>query len=186
MRNILYDPSLLYSPADGVVLYAHDVVKPDDFLEIKGKEFTLSDILNDPKYDQPSLVVGVFMTSYDIHVNRVPTNAYYLEERPTDSIYTHNDSMLTVENDLFTEFGYDREDLGYIFANERKISTFYSPQVGGRFYIVQIGDKDIDVIQNWGVGNHLFQGERMGAIRWGSQVDLIIPLGKTKFEIMVE
>lgn len=178
MRHVVLNPALLYSPADGIVLYARTSVEPDKFLEIKGKEFTLKDILNVPDYNEYSLVVGIFMTSYDVHINRIPGNAYYLEDRQTNYIFTHNISMVLAENDLLTGLGYDKKHLSYMFNNERRISVFYCPAIKGRYYIVQIGDRDIDVIQNWGVGHHMFQGERMGMIRWGSQVDLIVPLQK--------
>ena len=187
MRHIFMDPDLIYSPADGVVLYALPEVKPNDFLEIKGKEFALKDLLCLPKFNEVCLVVGIFMTSYDVHINRIPASAYYLEDRGTNQIYTHNISMLLAENDLFDDLGYDKKHLTYLSANERKVSTFYCPTIGGRYYLVQIGDRDIDVINNWGVGHHAFQGERMGGIRWGSQVDLVIPLtSEIKFKLMVK
>ena len=186
MRHVLYDPDLLYAPADGIVLYAIPKADPNDLIEIKGKDFSLKEMLNDEQYDQPSLVVGIFMTSFDVHVNRAPTDGYYLEVRETNTIYTHNISMLMVENELLTTLGYKKDDMGYMHSNERKISVFYSPPLDGRYYIVQIGDKDIDVINNWGLGEFLTQGERMGVVRWGSQVDLVIPLKDKKFEIMVD
>jgi len=186
MRNTLWDPELIYAPADGVVLYALPKVLPSDFLEIKGKEFTLQEMLSDKNYKDKSLVIGIFMTSFDVHVNRVPASAYYLESREKNQIYTHNISMMIAENELFSDFHYDRKALSYLFCNEREVSVFYCPNLGGRYYIVQVGDKDIDVIQNWGEGFHLFQGERFGSIRWGSQVDLIIPLKKKKFKILVK
>jgi phosphatidylserine decarboxylase len=187
MRHICMDPNLVYSPADGVVLYALPEVKPDDFLEIKGRQFTLAEMLALPKFTEKCLVVGIFMTSFDVHINRIPANAYYLEERPTNDLYTHNVSMLLAENDLFNDLGYKKDHLTYLYANERKVSTFYCPRIKGRYYIVQVGDRDIDVILNWGVDGPVFQGERFGEIRWGSQVDVLIPLtGKVQFKLMVK
>jgi phosphatidylserine decarboxylase len=188
LRSIIYDPTLMYAPADGVVLYAMENVKPDDFLEIKGKDFSLKEMLHDEDYDKPSLVVGIFMTSYDVHVNRVPLDAYYLEERSTNFIFTHNISMLIVEHDLFTEFNYDKKGLSYLQSNERKVNIFYCPEIRGKYYVVQIGDKDIDVISNWHKGNHLMQGHRFGQVRWGSQCDLVIPLTNpdVHYELLVK
>jgi phosphatidylserine decarboxylase len=186
LRSVMVDPSILLAPADGVVLYALPEVKPNDFLEIKGKDFSLREMLHDPDYDEVSLVVGIFMTSYSVHINRVPASAYFIDERYTNFIYTHNISMLLAENDLLNDFGYKDSDLRYLTSNERRVSVFYSSDIGGRFYIVQVGDRDIDVIQTWGKNNHLIQGERMGMIRWGSQCDLVIPLRSTKFEILVK
>ena len=187
IRSIDYNPEIFLAFADGVVLYAMKDVEPDYFLEIKGKDFTLPTMLCDDKYSEKSVVVGIFMTSYDVHVNRVPCNAIYLEDRKTNFIFTHCISMLIVEHDLMHLFDFEKKDLEYMVANERKVSVFYSPLIKGIFYLVQIGDKDIDVIQNWGVGNFKTQGDRFGAIRWGSQVDLVIPMRKEyKYELLVK
>jgi phosphatidylserine decarboxylase len=187
VRPVEYNPEIFLAFADGVILYARDNVKPDDFLEIKGKDFTLPTMLCDDKYSEESVVVGIFMTSYDVHINRVPVNVLYLEDRKTNFIFTHCISMLIVEHDLMNLFDFHKKDLEYMVANERKVSVFYAPLIKGIFYLVQIGDKDINVIQNWGVDKFHMQGDRFGAIRWGSQVDLVIPKRKEyKYEILVK
>ena len=178
LRPLHFDPDLMYAFADGIVLYVEPNVKPDDWLEIKGKQFTLKELIHDEHYNEESLVVGIFMTSYDVHVNRVPASSYYLEDRTTNTIVTHNISMLVIEHDLFDELKFDKKDMGYLHTNERKTSVFSCPAIHGRYYLVQIGDKDIDVICNWGKGNFLHQGDRFGQIRWGSQVEMVIPRKK--------
>ena len=66
------DPSYFFSPADGVIIY-QGIVRPDEsILDIKGKPYSLREALRDPVYDRTSLVIGVFMTFYDVHVNRIP------------------------------------------------------------------------------------------------------------------
>lgn len=186
-RSINFEPDTFYAPADGIVLYALPKVNPDEFLEIKGENFTLKQMLNDPEYNEPSLVVGIFMTTYDVHINRVPISSYYMEARDSNFVWTHNISMLIVEHDLFKDFNYDPDGLSYLKSNEKKVSVFRSPRIKNRYYIVQVGDKDVDVIQNWHVGKPLRQGERFGAIRWGSQCDLVIPLNNdTRYEIVAK
>ena len=175
MRTIFYNPDVFYAPADGVVLYAKEF-KADDFLEIKGKDFTLKEMLQDDEFEGKAMVVGIFMTSYSVHINRVPASSYYIECRKTNQIITHNVSMLVVEHDLFNDFNYDKKGLSYLYSNERRVNVFYAPTIRQRYYVVQVGDKDIDVIQNWGKGKYLLQGRRFGQIRWGSQCDLVIPL----------
>jgi phosphatidylserine decarboxylase len=187
LRSIKYNPSVLYAPADGVVLYARSNVKPDDFLEIKGKNFSLKEMLFDDKYDQKSLVIGIFMTCYDVHVNRVPCSTFMTEVRSAPHLFTRNSSMLLIENDLIKKDDYDPDGLAYLFANERKVSVCYSARLQGKYYIVQVADKDIDVIVNWGQGKYFTQGERFGQIRFGSQCDLVIPMGeKIEYEILVK
>jgi phosphatidylserine decarboxylase len=174
-RTVIYNPEMFYAPADGVVLYAKKF-KADEFLEIKGKDFPLSDLLVDEDYKEESLVVGIFMTAYSVHINRVPNSAYYIGNRETSFIYTHNISMLMMENDLLQDFRLDKKNMGYLTSNEKKVSIFHCPAIKGRFYVVQVGDKDIDVVLNYGKGKHLLQGDRFGQIKWGSQTDIIVPL----------
>jgi len=187
LRPMYITPDVFYAPADGIVLYAMDRVKPDDFLEIKGKDFTLKDLLADQDYQDESAVVGIFMTAYDVHINRAPTAAYYLGTRDTDYIYTHNISMLMAENELLEEFHYSKDALSYLMTNEKRVSSFYGNEVRHKFYVVQVGDKDVDVILTWGKGKHIKQGDRFGQIRFGSQCDVIIPRKKGyEYELLVK
>jgi phosphatidylserine decarboxylase len=52
---------------------------------------------------------------------------------------------------------------------------------------VQIAERDVDEIANWGM-EHQMQGERYGMVRFGSQVDVVIPLkkGENRFEILAK
>src|SRR5262245_55475225 len=70
VRSTHVDPDYFLAPADGILLY-QKIVRPDEcVVQIKGRDFTLRDAMRDPTYDKPSLVVGIFMTFYDVHVNR--------------------------------------------------------------------------------------------------------------------
>jgi len=187
LRPIYEDHDMFFASADGIVLYALDSVKPKNFLEIKGKNFTLQDLMADEDYNEESVVVGIFMTGYDVHVNRVPATSFYIGVRSTDYIYTHNISMLLAENQLLESLNYNKNALAYLKSNERKISTFYAIEHKQRYYVVQVGDRDVDVILNWGMSNCLSQGDRFGQIRFGSQCDLVIPKKKGyKYETIVK
>ena len=58
------------------------------------------------------------------------------------------------------------------------LNKIYSPQLDYTYFLVQIADEDVNVIapfindQNAPVS----QNERFSLIRWGSQVDLVLPL----------
>jgi phosphatidylserine decarboxylase len=177
LRTITLNRELFYAPADGVVLDIREV-RPDEDLDIKGSKFTLKNLLTKPEYDKKSLVCSIFMTVFDVHINRVPTNCFYLEKSKTNIIQTHGASMLMEENDLLKEFSIKKQDMNYMIYNEKQVSKFYSPAINGHFYLVQIADKDIDTILNWHVGHFHLQGSRFGMIRFGSQVDMVIPMTK--------
>jgi phosphatidylserine decarboxylase len=82
---------------------------------------------------------------------------------------------------------YKSKDFDYLIYNERKVSVFYCPAIKGRFYIVQVADKQVDTILNWKHGEHITQGDRFGQIRYGSQCDIVIPLNdKIEYAILVK
>jgi phosphatidylserine decarboxylase len=189
MRRLYYRPDMFYSPADGVVLYAYPRVKATEkIIEIKGKNFTVQDLLCDKSYKVDSLVIGIFMTVLDVHINRMPTNGYISETTETPFIYTHNSSMYFFEQNLFTKLKINKDNLNYLFQNERLVTTISSTEVGGEYYIIQIADRDVNAIINWGEGDFLQQSERFGMIRWGSQVDILVPITERspKFKILVK
>lgn len=178
LRPIYIDPTVFYAPADGVVLYAQEVQPGEPILNIKGKPYTLQDALDDPKYNHPSLVVGIFMTQYSVHVNRVPTSGYVVEQHRTPYLFTPNFSMKLEEEELIDDGHSDPEDAEYLFANERCIVSVYAPKLKTHYYMIQIAERDVDSILNFGDREHYCQGERYGQVRFGSQVDFILPLKK--------
>ena len=188
LRAIYLQPDIFYSPADGIVLYALDNVAPDEsIVEIKGKQFTPRDALDDQAYEQNSLIIGIFMTSLDVHINRMPTSGYINECHKTPFLFTPDVSMIFEENDILEKAITPDEDLSYLFCNERKIVGVYNPKLKLKYYLIQIAEKDVDVILNWGLGKDLTQGERYGQVRFGSQVDIIIPLtGDLEYELLVK
>lgn len=72
VRAVCADSGVFLSPADGVVLYARELDPDEPLLEIKGRNYTVRSALRDPDYAQRSLVVGIFMTAYDVHIMLIP------------------------------------------------------------------------------------------------------------------
>ena len=69
MRSIQSDTDYFFAPADGVIIYQRRVRQEDSVIEIKGQNYTLKEALRDPNYTaQISLVIGIFMTFYDVHI----------------------------------------------------------------------------------------------------------------------
>src|SRR5215208_3162480 len=71
-RPAYSDTSYFFAPADGIVLYQKEVAPGEPLLDIKGKSYSLREAMRDEHFDRTCLVVGTFMTFYDVHVNRVP------------------------------------------------------------------------------------------------------------------
>ena len=185
MRPLHYDPATFYSPADGFVLYSLIVAADERILEVKGRSLTTRELLQDESYSARSLVVGVFITFYDVHVNRLPTDGYVHFRRPPQ---LGAETMVPVEASILKGQQVNRNDLGYAFTNERVITRVYNPRMRQFYYLVQIADREVDTISLFAEeGAYLKQGQRFGAIRYGSQVDLILPVtGSHKFESLVD
>src|SRR5215475_2905890 len=71
-RPTYSDLSYFFSPADGIILYQEKVKPADPIVSIKGRSYSLRDALREPDFRPECLVIGIFMTFYDVHVNRIP------------------------------------------------------------------------------------------------------------------
>lgn len=178
-RPLYSDPAFFFAPADGVVLYAKQVDPDQQILDIKGKSHSLQTALRDNDYNRESLVIGIFMTFYDVHINRIPF-AGRLTYRALESINSYNYPMLDVEKDLLSELPAYAKHAGYLFNNQRVVNKVFSIDLQQHYYILQIADYDVDSITPFELKqNRMFsQNQRFSQIRYGSQVDLIIPLSE--------
>ncbi|MGH7163138.1 MAG: phosphatidylserine decarboxylase [Planctomycetota bacterium] len=177
LRPTYADGSYFYSPADGVILYQKTVGPDEAIAEVKGKGYSLRDALRDDGYDEPSFVIGIFMTLFDVHVNRIPY-AGRLSYRLLEPIDTHNRPMLDVERSILDESGLSLAAAEYLRCNERVVNRVDSVELGQSYRILQIADRDIDSITPFRSKQNepCAQGARFSRIRRGAQVDLIVPL----------
>ena len=177
IRPSYSDTSCFFSPADGIILY-QEVVKPDECLvEIKGKSYCVRDALREPHYDGDSLVIGIFMTFYDVHVNRVPYSGL-LSYKLLEPITTYNHPMLEVEKNILDQLRVGPAALEYLHHNERMVNRIYAPELRQSYYVLQIADYDVNCITPFQLKQNFpaYQGSRFSQVRYGSQVDLIVPL----------
>src|SRR5262249_17953993 len=132
-------------PADGILLYQRTVQPDERILDIKGRPYSLRDALRDPGYDRESLVIGIFMTFYDVHVNRIPFPGR-LSYRELDPLDTHNPPMLAVKKGILDDLPLPTVALESLHHNQRFVNRVYSVQLGGPYYILQIAAYDVDCI----------------------------------------
>jgi len=176
-RPTYTDDSFFFAPADGVVLYQKLVAPDEAIVEIKGRPYSLRDAMRDDSLATPCLVVGIFMTFFDVHVNRVPFTGR-LSYQLLEPIETHNQPMIEVERRVLDELRVDLDGTDYLYVNQRMLNRVDSLALGQPYYMIQIADYDVDSIAPFELRQNqpVDQGQRFSQIRYGSQVDLVVPL----------
>ena len=186
-RPLFSDTSFFYPPADGLILYSKQVAADDCIVDIKGRPYSLKTAMRDDTYNKQSLVIGIFMTFYDVHVNRVPF-AGRLSYQELESINTYNYPMIDVEKDILSDISPYSKKAEYLFNNQRVLNRIYSMELQQHYYILQVADYDVDCITPFKLKQNqpFAQNQRFSQIRYGSQVDLIIPLSERyEFEPLI-
>ena len=186
LRSNHIDHKHFYSPADGTILYQKVVNPGEPVVEIKGVNYTLQDVMCDEDYDKPSLVIGIFMSFYDVHINRIPYGGVLRYEH-LEPIESTNKPMLAVEKDILNK-AINPNNMDYLKYNERMFNEIYVPSLNYKYYLIQIADEDVNVIAPFKhQGDLCAQNERFSLIRWGSQVDLVLPLDdRFEFETLID
>ena len=186
-RAVHMNPEYFYSPADGTIIYA-EVYKPNERLvEIKGMNYTIQDIVGDTDFDKTCLVIGIFMTYYDVHINRVPYGST-LQYRQLTPTLSYNRPMVFAESDLDADNVTELyKNMNYLKTNGRMLNTLNALDLKYKYYITQIADDQVNVITHFTTKQSEWfdQCQRFSFVRWGSQVELIMPIDERyDFEVL--
>ncbi len=135
------DESLLLAPADGRITDV-EVVQEDSFLQKK------------------ALRIGIFLSVFDVHVNRVPCSVTLEKTRYKKGRYKN---ALDPESSRVNE------------RNDLHLVRIHSPQ--DRLIVRQIsGAIARRIVCKARPGQDLAAGERVGMIKFGSRTELYVPL----------
>ena len=175
-RSAPAEPGLL-APADGTVVYVRRVAPGEDVVVIKqGVKATVRDLMREDA-DEEKLVIGIFMSPFDVHFNRAPLTATvgFVRHHPSEGRNLHMGAM-----HWRTLVGLEPRYTGsmHIVQNERTVTQFLGEYRGTWIacYVVQIGAMSVNGIEVWHApGERVARGATFGMIRVGSQVDLIVP-----------
>ena len=182
-RNININRDHILAPADGFIVYIKEIStsskKP--IFSIKGKHvIKLTDLMNlknNALNDTDGILIGIFMSPFDVHYNRSPIegkiNKIQHEFPQGETHQKKNQSMFnTLSNLIFNEkpFTHDSE---YIISNERASYLITNDRLS--VYVTQIADQWVNKIVTYIDNEFIEQGEIFGLIRMGSQVDIFIP-----------
>lgn len=166
------------SPADGTVVYVREVAPGAEVVSIKqGLSATLGDIVRE-HLEGPKLVIGVFMSPFDVHYNRAPLSGTvdFVRHHPGRGANLHMGPMHWRILRRRPPYYAGAE---HIARNERTV-TKIDGALGGvplSCYVVQIAARTVAGIDSYvAPGARVERGAVFGMIRVGSQVDIVLPL----------
>jgi len=157
-RKLKAENDQIVSPADGNIIYINKINLNDDFISIKkGRISNLSEITDTDMISKPCWQIGINMTPFDVHKNCSPIDGkILLSKHINGEFYSLKDLRSMTENERHT----------YIIENDKL-----------RVGVVQIASKLVRRIDSYiEEGNDVFKGEWVGMIRFGSQVDVFLPI----------
>lgn len=157
-RKIPGSKNDIVSGADGRVIYIKELEANQPPVSVKKlriskiSEITKTDILKHPCY-----LIGIAMTLFDVHMNRAPIDGEIVLVKHTDGTAIGlNTPVSTIQNE----------------RNTMVIQRDDGIMVG----IVQIAARWVDrCILSANEGDRVERGQIIGKIRWGSQLDMVIP-----------
>jgi len=154
---------IIVSPASGTIIKIIDLDDVDD-LEIEkgliGKIKTSTKEVCDECY-----LISIFMSPLDVHIQRASVNG----------------KVISVEHKNGTL--YPTTSFEKALTNEKTETIIENPDIG-KIKIIQIAGFVVRRIENWlEINQELELGEKIGLIRYGSQVSIILP--KQKVELVV-
>lgn len=151
------EKGVIVSPADGTVVYVKEVENGEIPHAMKsGKKIRLSELTKTDILDKDGYIIGVFMSALDVHINRAPTSG-----RVSFAKYTPG-KFISMRNPRFE------------LVNERNTIVIENDFL--KIGVVQIASHVVRRIDSYvKTGSQVKIGERIGMIKLGSQVDLIIP-----------
>jgi phosphatidylserine decarboxylase len=149
---------VIVSPADGEVVYVREVKDGRVPVSTKhGRDYALDELTGSPLGTDDALVIGIGMSFLDVHVNRAPIAGRVLLRRHFPGL-----------------FGSLR-DPEMVFRNER--ATTIIERSGLQVAVVQIASRLVRQIASYVRENERVElGQRIGVIRLGSQVDVVVPV----------
>jgi phosphatidylserine decarboxylase len=157
-RRVPEGEGVIVSPADGEVVYVREArggVLPR--ATKLGRDYQLNELTKTPLTTEDAIVIGVAMSFLDVHVNRAPLGGRIAVMRRFPGLFG---SLRRPE---------------MIFENER--ATVVIERGDLQVAVVQIASRLVRrIVPYIEEGDQVLAGQRIGMIRFGSQVDLVLPL----------
>jgi phosphatidylserine decarboxylase len=148
---------VVVSPADGEVVYVRS--SEGGVLPVAtkhGRDYDLVELTKTPLRTGEAIIIGISMSFLDVHVNRSPIAG-----------------RVKLRKHFPGRFG-SLGKPGMVFENERATTVIEGP--GMEIAVVQIASRLVRQIAAFvKAGEDVALGQRIGVIRLGSQVDVVLP-----------
>ena len=148
---------IILSPADGRIIYIKQINNGDFPFAIKGKKrIDLKEFTNEEFITDRGIQIGILMTYINIHVNRSPIKGRInrIIKIPGHFLSLKNISSILENERVFTIIDGNEINIGIVQIASRLVRRIYS-------YVKE--------------GENVQIGQRIGIIKFGSQVDILIP-----------
>lgn len=154
------DPTALVSPADGTVIYIKEVNVGEILSSEKKGRILLYDELKDSELTKTKLYqIGISLLFTDVHINRSPISG-----------------RITLMNHRHGKF-LSLRDTNAVNVNERQTLLIENEKIV--IGLIQIASRLVRRIESYVKETEQIKiGQKIGMIRFGSQVDLFIPVEK--------
>ena len=161
------------APSDGRVIYLEQVEDGVVPIAIKGRqEIPLNEIVKSENRPLSGTLLGIFLSPYDVHYQRLPIAGVVSEITYHSAPFNESMGDMFVRNLFRLDNRYAKSS--HVWANERNIVRIDGEDLSA--FVVQIADQQVNRIDCYvEEGDKVDIGDKLGMIRWGSQVDLFIP-----------
>jgi phosphatidylserine decarboxylase len=149
--------NVILSPADGTVVYVNNVENSSCLVSTKGnRKFPLEEIASTDLLGNAAYLLGIDMNVLNIHVNRSPISGKVILCKRTKGVFI---SLRRQESEIMNE----------------RVTTVIDNQKF-KIGVIQISSRLVRKILSYiGEGDSTVIGQRLGAIVFGSQVDVVVP-----------
>jgi len=149
--------NIIVAPADGTIKYIKRIEVGNIPLSSKGKEHVkLDPVSMDILPDQKGYLIGIGMSFLDVHVTRSPIEGKL-------AYFKHVNGRF---------YSLKKPDASY--KNERAIQIIKNDNFG--ICLIHIASRLVRRIVSYvKEGDHLILGQKIGMIKFGSQVDILLP-----------
>ena len=148
---------VILSPADGTILYIKEIAKGEfPFSVKKGRRVPLKEFAGENVVGEFGMQVGIGMNLLNVHVNRTPIKGKVVLLKRIPGRFL---SLRKIES---------------LLENERVLTIIQGSEM--KVGVVQIASRLVRrIVSHISEGENVEAGQRLGMIRFGSQVDLLIP-----------